>query len=492
MTVLTLKRADATAYNLFTLVRHRKPESLGPWANAEDESWSHSDLGHGLLLSILDAPLVCCQGFVEQIVVRGILNIEGLEVGYSLEQAPRMHWTHRDSVNSADVGMQSPFSRHSAEVIEYWSFAAEPRERWLEAMTFMPRTMRSGFSPIGFPLERRIERVGNLVIAGAQDEITCDLAYLGNETLRLQVGADEFLPGAYHATVWATHSGDEVLRQDLLVRSESTAIDVGSDVDRIGFAVFRTSDGRCVDLYAAALVKEINTTVYLDATPAMTLHDERRRLIHTVKPSAADSATEVKIEPYVDSIDKGVRRLWLDSRAREREKKARTETDLFRFSSDEFEHAVRHFIDLINRVSDHRAPIYVADPYFMKSGDEEAGLKLYLDMFAATRGRALRILCSARDDEEIWPWWSSLASMLRSHVSIRSFRDHDGRRTGFHDRYLITPDRETIITNSFNGWAKDGVTFLNHGGEVYRAEAERLWAMDIESESAPLLVRIVV
>ena len=173
-------------------------------------------------------------------------------------------------------------------------------------------------------------------------------------------------------------------------------------------------------------------------------------------------------------------------------KKARTETDLFRFSSDEFEHAVRHFIDLVNRVSDHRAPIYVADPYFMKSGDEEAGLKLYLDMFAATRGRALRILCAARDDEEIWPWWSSLASMLRSHVSIRSFRNHDGRRTGFHDRYLITPDRETIITNSFNGWAKDGVTFLNHGGEVYRAEAERLWAMDIESESAPLLVRIVV
>ena len=117
------------------------------------------------------------------------------------------------------------------------------------------------------------------------------------------------------------HSGDEVLRQDLSVRSESTAIDVGSDVDRIGFAVFRTSDGRCVDLYAAALVKEINTTVYLDATPAMTLHDERGRLIHTVKPSPADSATEVKIEPYVDSIDKGVRRLWLDSRAREREKK---------------------------------------------------------------------------------------------------------------------------------------------------------------------------
>ena len=55
--------------------------------------------------------------------------------------------------------------------------------------------MRSGFSRIGFPLERRIERVGNLVIAGAQDEITCNLAYLGNETLRFQVGADEFLPG---------------------------------------------------------------------------------------------------------------------------------------------------------------------------------------------------------------------------------------------------------------------------------------------------------
>ena len=166
--------------------------------------------------------------------------------------------------------------------------------------------------------------------------------------------------------------------------------------------------------------------------------------------------------------------------------------DLFRFSSDEFEHAVRHFIDLINRVSDHRAPIYVADTYFMRGCGEESGLKLYLDLFAATAGRPLRILCAAPDDVGIWPWWSSLAPMLRNHISIRSFRDHDGRSPGFHDRFLITPERETIITNSFNGWAKDGVTFVNHGGDVYRAEAERLWAIEINSESAPLRVREVV
>ena len=491
MTVLALEHTADDAYNLFTLVRHRRSDSLGPWANVENESWSRDEIGPSVLLSTIDAPLERCQGFVEQILDRGTLHIEGLEVEYSLEHTPRRHLAHRDSVNVTDVAVRSPFSRHSAEIIEYWSFAVEPCERWLEARKSLPGLTQSVSARIGFPLELRVERVGNLMIAGAQDEITCDLKYLGNKTLRFHVGTHELLPDAYRASVWALHSGDEILRRESSITVESTVIDVGADVDRIGFAVYREADGQCIDLYGAVLIKELNTTLYLDTTPEIALH-ERGRLIHTVKPSAAGSATEVKIEPDVDSIDKNIRRLWLDSRAREYEEKARAERDLFRFSSAEFEHAVRHFIDLISGVSDHHAPIYIADNFFMRGCEEEAGLKLYLDMFAATTGRPLRILCAAPDNEGIWPWWSSLTSMLRNHVSIRSFRDHDGRGSGFHDRYLITPERETIITNSFNGWAKDGVTFVSHGGEVYRTEAERLWAMDIESESAPLLVRTVV
>ena len=325
MTVLTLERTVHEAYNLFTLVRHRRAGSLGPWANVENESWSRDDIGHGVFLSTLDAPLERCQAYVEQILERGTLDTEGLEVIYSLEHTPRRHWAHRDSVNRTDVAVWSPFSKHSAEVVEYWSFAAEPCERWLDAMTSIPALTQSGSTRIGFPLELRVERVGNLMIAGAQDEITCGLVYLGNRKLRFQVGADELLPGVYRATVWARHSGDEVLRRELSVTTDSTVIDMGSHVDRMGFAVYREADGQCVDLYSAVLIKEINTNLYLDTTPEI-IFSERGRVIHTVNPSAAASATEVRIEPYSDSIDKDIRRLWLDSRAREREEKARTET----------------------------------------------------------------------------------------------------------------------------------------------------------------------
>ena len=46
----------------------------------------------------------------------------------------------------------------------------------------------------------------------------------------------------------------------------------------------------------------------------------------------------------------------------------------------------------------------------------------------------------------------------------------------FHDRYLITPAREVLMTNSFNGWNRFGVTFVSIPYGVYRAEAEQLWA----------------
>ena len=59
---------------------------------------------------------------------------------------------------------------------------------------------------------------------------------------------------------------------------------------------------------------------------------------------------------------------------------------------------------------------------------------------------------------------------------------------GFHDRFLITPRRELIITHSFNGWHNHGVTFASLPYDVYRAEAEQLWSMDVGSPTAELLV----
>ena len=87
------------------------------------------------------------------------------------------------------------------------------------------------------------------------------------------------------------------------------------------------------------------------------------------------------------------------------------------------------------------------------------GTQLYLDMFAtATRHRPLRILCSQKGERNAQPWWSNFPKQITAHVSVRVFRKPDGNR-GFHDRYLITPEREILITHSLNGWHKDGVTF---------------------------------
>ena len=81
---------------------------------------------------------------------------------------------------------------------------------------------------------------------------------------------------------------------------------------------------------------------------------------------------------------------------------------------------------------------------------------------------------------------------LTNHVTVRAFLQRsDPPKPGFHDRYLITPEREILITNSFNGWLKHGVAFASLPYGVYRAEANQLWAMDVSSPSTPLVVREV-
>ena len=79
-------------------------------------------------------------------------------------------------------------------------------------------------------------------------------------------------------------------------------------------------------------------------------------------------------------------------------------------------------------------------------------------------------------------WLSRYPSILTDHVAIRSFTSKDGQgldRPAFHDRYLITPDQEIIITHSINGWHDQGVTFAVLPYGVYRAEAEELWSLNI-------------
>ena len=489
MTVLVWQAPGAQPRNLFTLVRHRRQDALGPWVGEPDETWSGRDLGHELRLLSFDAPFERCQALVDHVLSSGALKIDGLEVHYALEPIPRRHWAYRDDRPLADASMRSPFSIHSAEIVEYWSFLAEPRQHWLKVTESLQGKAPPGLARLGFPLDDRSDRVGNLMIASAEDAITCDLTSHHDQTLRFHVGADDLLPGAYRATVWARHSNDEVLRREVPVTAGQTVIEVASDVDQIGFAVYRDVDGQCVELMETFLIKEIGIRTEIESGPTQHLRDRRGRLIHTVKPSGSISMIKVSLDDEKAELDKGIRRRWLDRQIHEREAAARREGNLWRFQPHEFDQAVRHLIHLMHRDADREGPIYLADPYFMNYLEEDEGARLYLDMFAATTGRPLRILCAKLQKGGARPWWSTYPDHLTNHIRVRAFLTHRGHRPGFHDRYLITPRREIVITHSLNGWPTDGATFVCIPYGVYRAEAEQLWSMDVGSSVTPLLVR---
>ena len=100
----------------------------------EDKTWISEDLGNGLRLFSLDAPLEHCQALVEDILQEAKLSIDSEQIDYALEPTPRRHRAFRDKRGLADGSMASPFPRHSAEIVEYWCLAAEPRKHWLEVL----------------------------------------------------------------------------------------------------------------------------------------------------------------------------------------------------------------------------------------------------------------------------------------------------------------------------------------------------------------------
>lgn len=485
MTVLTWQEPGAQPRNLFTLIRHRRQDALGPWTSEPDETWSKEDHCHDFRLFSFDASLECCQALVDHILESGTLEIDGFEIQYALEPTPRRHWVYRDDRSLSEASVRSPFIKYSAEIIEYWSFKTEPHKRWLEIIESPQGKALSQLAHLGFPLDRRPDRIGNLMIAGAEDAITCNLVARRDRTLRFQVDGDELLPGVYRATVWASHSGDEVLRREVTVTLGQMVIELASDVDHIGFAIYRTVDGQCVDLMEAVPAKQINIITEIESSPVMHLHDRRGRLIHKVKSSGSISTIKVPSDNDSAELDKGIRQIWLDRQVHEREAAARKEGNFERFSPDEFDKAIRFFISLLRQDADLTGPIYLADPYFMGRLKGNEGTRLYLDMFAATTDRPLRILCTQRENSNAQPWWSNYPNQITAHVSVRAFRRHDDT-PGFHDRYLITPRREFIITHSLNGWPKGGVTFAGLPYDIYRAEAVRLWSMGIGSSITDL------
>ena len=491
MTVLMWHAPGAQPRNLFTLIRHRRKDALGPWAGEPDETWSSIDLGHELRLFSFDASFERCQALVDHILDTGMLEIKDLEVHYSLESNPRRHWAYRDKRQFAAVSVLSPFERHSAEIVEYWSFTAEPHKHWLKVLESLQGKDPLKLARLGFPLDRQSERVGNLMMAAAQDAIACDLAANHNQTLILHVNSDEPLPGEYRASVWASHSGDEVLRREVPVPQGQTMIELVSDVDHIGFAIFRVADGQCVDLMEAFLIMEASVRLELKSGPTLQLHHYPSSTTHNIHPSGSVSMINVHSDDDSTELDKGIRRLWLDRQVHEREAAARREGNFVRFGPDKFDEAVEYLKSLLRQGPDYTGPIYLADRYFMTpfSKDKKKQLEhLYLEMFAATTGRPLKILCTEKDNGNAQPWWSNYPNLITDHVRIRSFLKQDRSTPGFHDRYLITPEREILITHSLNGWPEGGVTFARLPYDIYRAEAELLWSTDIGSNNTDFFV----
>ena len=510
MTVLVTFQPSGPCLNILTLVRHRSPTTVGPWAREPVGNWSRDDLEEGFSLFSIDTSLQQCQAMINQILESGKLEVDGLQVFFELHANPRNHRAYRDHRLLSDSPMLSPFSKHSAEVIEYWSFAAEPRKQWLAVLAKHRPNAPEKLAKLGFRLDRYPDRAGNLLVAGAEDSISCDLKAHHDQTLRLQVDTNELLPGYYRAAVWATHSGDAVLRREISVDTRHTTIDLPSDVDHIGFAIHRATDGECIDSMEAYLLKEVKGLMEVSGVPTLHLHDPRRRTVHKVTPSGPVSTINVAFNDDHDDLDRNIRLQWLDRQVYEREAAARREGNFVRFGPGHFADAATHFIGIMRRHSDRPETIYVADPYFLDKHaiDDGRTRQLYFDFLAATHGRLVRILCAQKFSKAAKLWWSQLPTILTSHATIRTFlrresgentesqppagdgvsKTHRKSQAGFHDRYLITPNRETLITNSFNGWTKHGVTFSTHIYGVYGAEAEKLWAMEVDSQETILCV----
>ena len=485
MTVLALQAPNGTSTNMFTLVRHRGHISLGPWAENGNPNWhqettsvENSGQAENLFLYRLDTTLAKCQEIVKQILQNGVLDIEGAEIQYTLERNPRRHWTYRDHTASHQEVLETPFARHSAEITEYWCLDLETQARWIETLKVAEEASCAMAKVLHFPLDQRPDRAGNLVIASAQDAIESEITARHGKNLILRVAGNNWTtppPGIYSATVWAFHSGDTVAQCSMEIREPETVISCEADTDRIGYAIYRNSDGQCIDQFEAYLFKSlvIDTIV---AGPEVRMNIKANGNSIEVGTSLGTSRETRTIENSDgDERDQGIRTKYLSYLAWERDQAARNEGALVRFGPEQVEGAIAYIRNLIGQESSSEAPIYFADPHFMGQNPDDTEVKLLTAILAESKGRPLNILLGQH-----WKKGRKLGypRPLVAKAAVKSFTGA-GERGGpaFHDRYLITPAGETLITNSVNGWGKHGVTFnrLSHG--VYRAEAEYLWSL---------------
>ena len=497
MSVLAWHPKEGEIHNLFTHIRHRRADGMGPWAGEPDTIWRTTTFPSSEIvqpgevkLHLLDAPLACCLEVIKDILDKNAMVVEGLEVSYALEQPARCHWAYRNHMGTDAHSVSSPFTKHSAKVTEFWSLEPDTRDYWRKVCeSYTSRQLEHALRGLAFRLDQRLDRVGNLVISGAEDEIECELASARTH-LRLNVNtADGTDPPeyAYFATVWAGDSDDALVYQHLEITERHTIINVDSALDQIGFALYRRRDGQCIDRWEVPLIREINIGMNLSTGQTLAIRDARRGTTNTV--SIGDAKSVIKVGDEISTaLDGAIRRETLGRKNWLQDRDARDQRNLGRFGPDQTEQAIDFFLNLLADSGHSDGPVYLADPYFMQRDFDNTNERVYSSMFSATKGQQLRILYGQRNVER---WLSKYPSILTNHVAVRSVTSKDGKgqdRPAFHDRYLITPDKEIIITHSINGWHDHGVTFATLSYGVYRAEAEELWSLNVGRNNNGVLV----
>ena len=152
MTVLTWQETRAQPINLFTLIRHRRRDALGPWATQPDGNWSRDDLGEGLRQFTLDTSFDHCQALVDQITATETMAMDGTDVRYALERVPRRHWAYRNEIrpfttsyavllyDTVPKSSSTGVSRRSLETAGWTCLGHFPPARGLSSLTWASRS----------------------------------------------------------------------------------------------------------------------------------------------------------------------------------------------------------------------------------------------------------------------------------------------------------------------------------------------------------------
>ena len=478
---------DGQYLNLFTLLRIRRRDLLGPWQPPVNKLRKSEEFDNSIFLFTLDGDLSSCGSLINLALDSGKIELGDRICRFDVHESPRSFRAYRDHHGDYDEPIQSPFKDHSASIREYWCRESETRRKLLEELSENIPSQEE-FGSLGFPLSERIDRIGNIMVATAMDEVTCDLTATHNGELIFDIDG-EFTPGEYSATLWAMQNGDTISHSQMAVRSRTSNVNLPEDPDRIGFEIHSSSDDQCIDRFDINLVMQVNVKLTFDAGPTLELTDKSGNKARVASTIPATENISVRSDVEGSSLERMVRTRKLGYMAKKREISTLREGKLRRFEPMQLNDARSHFVQLLRQDDDKTTPIYLADRYFLEAFKSGENFQFSTEVLEATRGREFRVLCTQSPSNQKSRWWKELPSGFTHHLVVRCFRTQaPDLKPAFHDRYLITPQNEVLLTHSLNGWSSDGVTFVTLPYGVYRERAEHFWSMALESTNTEFYV----